>query len=150
MIKIVQGDLLKSDCDIIMHQCNCYLQMGAGITKQIKEKYPQVYTADKSFPIPIGLERLGKFSYATDKDRLIINLYGQGSYGRTKVHTEYDHFQKALEDAIKMVKEFRPNAKIGLPYGIGSGLAGGNWNIVSGIIDEVSDCENITIYLYKL
>ena len=41
MIKFFNGDLLKSGCDIICHQVNEYGVMGAGIAKQIKEKYPK-------------------------------------------------------------------------------------------------------------
>ena len=43
MIKFFNGDLLKSGCDIICHQVNEYGVMGAGIAKQIKEKYPKAF-----------------------------------------------------------------------------------------------------------
>ncbi|MGA8944018.1 MAG: hypothetical protein WB502_15090 [Thermoactinomyces sp.] len=65
MIYIQQGDLLQSDCTVIAHQCNCFATMGAGIAKQIKERYPEAYEADRNFPIPIGIrKRLGHFSKA--------------------------------------------------------------------------------------
>ena len=43
MIKFFNGDLLKSGCDIICHQVNELGVMGAGIAKQIKEKYPKAF-----------------------------------------------------------------------------------------------------------
>lgn len=36
------GDILKSKADIICQQVNCKGAMGAGLAKQIKEKYPKV------------------------------------------------------------------------------------------------------------
>lgn len=32
----VHGDLLTSDCDLVIHCCNCFHTMGAGIAKSIK------------------------------------------------------------------------------------------------------------------
>ena len=40
---------------------------------------------------------------------------------------------------------------IAIPYGIGCGLAGGDWEIVSNIIDDVTNSYNYTNYtIYKL
>jgi O-acetyl-ADP-ribose deacetylase (regulator of RNase III) len=33
----------------IAHSCNCQNVMGAGIAKQIKDRYPQAYEADTKF-----------------------------------------------------------------------------------------------------
>lgn len=43
MIKIVKGDILQASEDIIGHQVNCQGVMGAGLAKQIRNKYPHVY-----------------------------------------------------------------------------------------------------------
>lgn len=40
--------------------------------------------------------------------------------------------------------------KIGLPYGIGAGLAGGNWDEILNVIERVSNEFNREIYLYQL
>ena len=40
MIKIIDGDLLKSGADIICHQVNCSNAMNSGVAKQIREKAP--------------------------------------------------------------------------------------------------------------
>jgi hypothetical protein len=42
MVKIVKGDLLKSDCQYIAHGVNCQGVMNSGIAKQIRDKYPEV------------------------------------------------------------------------------------------------------------
>ena len=48
MIKIVNGDLLKADLSIIVHQTNCLGIMGAGIAKSIKNKWNNVFIQYKN------------------------------------------------------------------------------------------------------
>ena len=43
MITIKKGDVLRSRAMYICHQVNCMGVMGAGIAKQIKAMYPEVY-----------------------------------------------------------------------------------------------------------
>lgn len=50
--KEVNGDLIKlalsGKFTAIAHGCNCYKTMGAGIAKQIAERFPNVFEADKA------------------------------------------------------------------------------------------------------
>lgn len=50
MLKIMHGDLIKlaltGDFDVIVHGCNCFNTMGAGIAKTIKQTFPEAYQAD--------------------------------------------------------------------------------------------------------
>lgn len=154
----VVGDLLKSDCNIIAHQANCFGTMGAGIAKQIVRSFPQVLESDRNYKIPVGSrERLGHFSSCkvnnNGKALIIANLYGQYNYGRGK-QTDSLAFKQSLQRLILAAKKsskklsFLP--KIGIPYGIGCGLAGGNWNEIYSIINQLSNQYNYDIYLYKL
>mgnify|MGYP002570523564 FL=1 len=43
MIKIIDGDLFRSNARIIVHQVNCQKRMGSGVALQVKKKYPNVY-----------------------------------------------------------------------------------------------------------
>jgi hypothetical protein len=40
--------------------------------------------------------------------------------------------------------------KIAIPYHIGCGLAGGEWKIISKILEQVEKEENVIFYAYKL
>ena len=40
-MKVIKGDLLKAKEDIIIHQVNCQGAYGAGLAKQIANKYPK-------------------------------------------------------------------------------------------------------------
>jgi O-acetyl-ADP-ribose deacetylase (regulator of RNase III) len=155
-VHIVKGDLLKSDCTIIAHQCNCYSKMGAGIAKQIANLYPEAYTADRTSKLSPH-EKLGKFSVASipGKSLVIFNLYGQLNYGRGQRQTDYNSLEISLSYMFEMIRTkqdtiFKFPIKIGLPYLMGCGLAGGDWNIVSDIIQKVSDRFQLDVYVYQL
>ena len=49
MIKIIQGDILKSKENIRAHQTNSVGIMGSGLAKQIKKIYPEAYEDYKKF-----------------------------------------------------------------------------------------------------
>ena len=159
MITYRQGDLLDSHCNVICHQVNCSGVMGAGIAKQIRIRYPQVYptfmctyhsrhnvlgnidvvlSQDFDAPIEDGRHR-----------RFIINMYAQQSYNsgrRRDNQTDYAAFAKCLQALKQELSDYIERSKrdkdaihsftIGFPYGIGCGLAGGNWSKVSAIIQK--------------
>lgn len=157
MLHIVKGDLLESDCNVIAHQANCMSTMGAGIAKQISSKYPHAETMDKLFMADPKM-RLGKCSsaYYEEIPLLIFNLYGQYMYGRGR-HTDYAALQEAIGNMLNIlqnmpieIKHHMGKLKIGFPFGIGSGLAGGSWAKVKRILEYCSDEYNVDFYLYKL
>lgn len=146
-----QGDLLSSPCTIIMHQANCQKTMGAGIAKQIKQKYPEAYRADCRFSIGLPPHaKLGQFSWAQAADgRYIVNLYGQLYYGRNTQQTDYNALSSALQQAFHWAKTNFPNPVIGLPKGMGCNNAGGDWNVVYGIIETVAKMHQVPVQLYQ-
>lgn len=152
MIEIKNGDLLKSNCNIIIHQANCFATMGAGIAKQIKRIYPEAYEVDKNFGFPVGSKkRLGFYTNTNfENDVVVFNLYGQYNYGRGK-QTNYKAFEQGLRMIlINLVNDFEKNMKIGMPFGVGCGLAGGEWDIIKEIIERLSNKYEVTIFLYKI
>lgn len=55
---------------------------------------------------------------------------------------------EALTRGLKEVKELSKqlNKSVAIPYGIGCGLAGGDWNIISELIDSIFSDYKVTIY----
>ncbi len=157
MIRIVNGDLLTSDCSVIMHQANCLCAMDAGIAKNIREIYPETYEADKNDTRPPN-QKLGSFSYAIiQKTNLIIgNIYGQLKYFGPARLTNYEALENGLLSflselhAIKMEHKINCKDKVGVPYGIGCGLARGKWEIVSHILESISSQVEKDIWIYRL
>lgn len=149
-LKIVRGDLLESDCDIIVHQANCKGIMGAGIARQIKNKYPQVYKADLEYEIPVSSrDRLGKYSKARVEDKIVVNLYSQFGIGRYERQTDYKAVEEGLTLLLENIKSVE-DVKIGFPYVIGSGLAGGDAEYIKGLLDRLAKQYKREFYLYKL
>lgn len=155
MITIVQGNILNAIEDIICHQVNCRGIMGGGLAKQIKNKYPEIYKEYKELcdSKPFQEDLLSSLQVCKTKDgKYIANLFGQINYGIHERQTDYMALKLSLKSLI--VECYNPssvleNKSIALPYNIGCGLAGGDWNIVYKIIEEVFINYNVTIYKLK-
>ncbi len=144
MIKTINGDILNATEDIICHQVNCQGVMGSGLAKQIKQKYYEAYEKYKEY---CERERnlLGNVCVAACKDgKIIFHLFGQDKYGTNKRHTNYEALDKALVNALHLAKSH--GKTIALPYNLGCGLAGGDWDIVYGMIERVFEDYGVTLY----
>lgn len=161
MIEIVNGDLLQSNLPLIAHQTNCLGVMGAGIARSIKNKWSTVYTQYVNFCkcLKHSKSLLGKCQICTTGDEptnLVANLFGEYSFTESVApyenrHTDYD----ALKEALLNLKAFCKGMniiEIGIPYKLGCGLAGGDWDgVVYPMLQELFDKDStITLYIYKL
>ena len=143
MIKYVVGDLLEAPQTIIVHQCNAQDTMGSGVAKAIRNKYPQAYDDYIStFKLLNKDKRMGLIQCTKiNEDRIICNLIGQYHYlPRGIRHTSYD----ALDKGFRSLKS-TSLGDIAMPK-IGCGLGGGDWKIVSAIIESVFDDRDVYIY----
>lgn len=144
-MKIVHGNLLDlaedGVFDVIVHGCNCQHTMGAGIAKQIKERFPKAYQAD--LDTPKGGGKLGTVSAASLPDFTIVNAYTQDFYGPTGQQADYD----AIRSSMHYIKTWFYGKRIGYPR-IGAGLGGGDWSVISKIIDEELEGEDHTLVEY--
>ncbi|MGL5458130.1 MAG: macro domain-containing protein [Cetobacterium sp.] len=146
-MKIINGNILDMTDGIIVHQVNCKGVMGAGLALQIKNKWPKVFK-EYTEHIKYCSERLNKHPLGTingtsvsntSKFLMVYNFYSQDNYGRNGIQTNYEAFEKCL---IGLVKRFE-NSKVPIdsipvyfPYGIGCGLAGGDWKVISKMIEK--------------
>jgi len=126
--------------------------MGAGLAKQIKEKYPKVYTDYKWLCESASPgELLGDVQVVRYGDKkYVANIFGQLGYGRDRVHTDYQALENALQLLFKFIGEDDKlkDLGVGFPKGMGSGLAGGDWNKVMGIISKTAGDFTVYIYIY--
>lgn len=145
-VKIVHGDLLEADVDIIGHQVNCKGVMGAGIALQLRHKYSGLFDHYKlylaSTPRPLGTVSL----YHEQGKPIVANIFGQDGYGRGRRYTDYDALESALWELAYIANIH--DCIVGLPYGIGCGLAGGDWGTVYKIIEDIFT--EVGCYIYKL
>lgn len=147
----MKGNLidLAEDCqfDVIIHGCNCFCNMGAGIAKEIKARYPAAYEVDCSTKKG-DRSKLGAYTWRIVTSPggwtfTIINAYTQYAYGRGK-NTDYD----AIRSVFSLIKHNFGFDRIGYPL-IGAGLGGGDWKIISSIINEELVGVNHTLVTLK-
>ena len=135
-----KGDVIDAamsgEYDMFMHGCNCLNIMGAAVAAQVRAKIPKLYEADQEFRISSD-DRLGLFSNVTSINRtMMCNLYTQYLPATTGRQLNYGALVSALKSAVEVYCEsmvLSQPINICLPR-IGSGLAGGNWEIVEEIL----------------
>lgn len=155
-----EGNLLLSkDVVVIGHQANCQNTFGSGIARSIREMYPVAYEADCS-AARAKVNTLGRCSVGyipTDNNvssiSRIYNLYGQNLYGKGTRQTNYDALYSALEGMAHDLTENDmdlPVPCVGFPYQMGSFRGGGNWDIVSRLIEVAFDDYANDVIVYRL
>ena len=149
-MKSVKGDLLSlaagGTFDVLVHGCNCFNTMGAGIAKTIRDRFPAAYDADLK-TVSGDREKLGTITTATiqsdDHEFVIVNAYTQYDYRGSK-NADYE----AIRSAFKVIRNDFKGQRIGYPL-LGAGLAGGDWEVISKIIDEELAGEDHTVVIFQ-
>ena len=120
--------------------------MGAGIAKSIRGTFPEAYEADRQTGRG-DKRKLGTLSFANvernGNEITIVNGYTQFHWRGSGVLADYD----AIRSVMKAIKRQFSGKRIGYPK-IGAGLAGGDWLIISQIIDDELDGEDHTLVEY--
>lgn len=129
--------------------------MGAGVARQVKNKYPHVYSFYHNVcESQASRDLLGKVLLVNTLDyisngkrtRMIANFFSQDNYGNNGVFTNYNAFRQCLE----YMRDEYSNYSMAIPYLIGCRRGGGNWDVVYTMIEEIlGDCD-VTIYEYDL
>lgn len=151
MLEVVKGDLISAfkekKIDLMIHGCNCFHTMGAGIALSIKKAFPQVVEADLNTPIG-DRSKMGTCSFAEiDGGGVIVNAYTQFNFGKAKagrILFDYNAFRDCLFE-IKSLYGGR-GLKFGFPK-IGCGLAGAEYELVEEILEEEMGGEEVFIYI---
>ena len=152
-MKQVDGDLVKmalaGDFDLLVHGCNVFCTQGKGIALQVKDTWPEAYAADCA-TIKGDMSKLGHFTFAKVGQVTVINAYTQGNYWSHGQDKSCLADYRAIKSAFhRIVLQFGGQGlRFGIPR-IGAGLAGGDWDIISKIIDEVMANEDLTLVNYK-
>lgn len=159
-IKNIDGNLLDTDAELILHQVNCMGAMNSGVAKAIREKWKvvyleylalvnsSVYGSEKS----INREKLlGCIQpVEVNEKQKVVNLFAQLSYGYDgKQYTNYDAIRKCLRNVSRYCND--NNVKtIALPWHMSCDRGGGDWDVLMDIIKEELSDNDITIEIWKL
>lgn len=149
MIRIVEGDLLRSGARYICHQVNCQGVMGSGVAKQIREKWPDVYDRYKVLCDRYSGNReqlLGRAQgVRVTGYSVVVNLFGQNQYGRDgSQYTDINALRRGCET---LSAHANLGDTIAMPYRIGCGLGGGDWGKVMDMLTGVFREHYLTLYI---
>jgi O-acetyl-ADP-ribose deacetylase (regulator of RNase III) len=93
-------------------------------------------------------EKLGTCSFAKiERDGInliVVNAYIQFDYRGRGVKVDYN----AVRSCMKWIRENFEGKRIGIPK-IGAGLAGGEWEIISQIVDKELTEEDVTLVEFR-
>jgi O-acetyl-ADP-ribose deacetylase (regulator of RNase III) len=128
---------LQGKFDVLVHGCNCFGTMGAGVARHIATLWPEALEVDRRATTR-DRSMLGSYSKVLTKDEndnplIIINAYTQFGLrvGPGDDVFEYDAFAMVLD---RLAEDF-PDMVIGMPA-IGCGLAGGDKDRILSIIEN--------------
>lgn len=149
MIKYKKGNLLDVTGEVIIHGCNAQGVMGSGVALAVKEKYPEAFEEYRKYCNEDVFQtawRLGDIVeyHHDDTNTTILNAITQDFYGRSQVkYVSYDAMNSVF---IQVARDFHKDAPINFPK-IGAGLGGGEWSIISAIIEHhLKDFTNVTCW----
>jgi O-acetyl-ADP-ribose deacetylase (regulator of RNase III) len=155
--KEINGDLIslaqEGAFDVITHGCNCFNLMGSGIAPQMAKAFGCDQSRGlfkleqnefKGSILKLGTIEYHPINIGPGKTVMVVNSYTQYHYGMSQRNLDYE----ALTLCLRKINHEFDGQHIGLPQ-IGCGLAGGDWNVVKGIIqEELKDC-NVTVVIYN-
>jgi O-acetyl-ADP-ribose deacetylase (regulator of RNase III) len=152
-IEYIKGDLLASPEPLIVHGCNAKGKYASGFAGAVRAKHPWAYEEYMQTFNAVGLV-LGTINWAQTDDLTIGNAISQANYGRDgKLYVSYD----AIRTIMRAINTVGPE---GIPYGrfrhgfdriampkIGASLGGGDWNVISEIIEKEMTVVKPVVYV---
>lgn len=132
-LQYVLGDILKAGTDAVVNPVNCVGVMGAGLAKQFKDKYPNMFEDYKNWCgtiAGIGILRVyERFSF--DRPLFIINF-------PTKYHwkdpSRLEYIESGLATLVFVVKKLGIKS-VAIPK-LGCGLGGLEWKDVNSLFKK--------------
>lgn len=122
---------------VFPHVCNNQGFMGAGIALQIKQRWPLIYKIYKQ-----DFTELGTVSFLDVETNLfIVNMVAQTLESKFR-NLNYCALVECMQ---KISKKFNNNYEIHTVK-FGAGLAGGNWNFIENLIEDIWTDRKVYIY----
>jgi O-acetyl-ADP-ribose deacetylase (regulator of RNase III) len=169
IMKYIKGDLLKSNENVIVHQINCLCIRPHGLSADMFKKFPyaDVYSTrqqleNRNLAVPKDRGTPGEIVVTTQPNSpTIIGLYGQYDYGRPNKSCynstiEQDNLElreKWFQTCLDKLKKYlvdNKHKRVAFPYKIGCGLAGGDWDNYSKMLDAFENGSPFEVVIYML
>lgn len=156
IIETKQGDLIaflkshKGEMIFTAHGCNCFAAMGAGYAPLIAKAFKGLIEADAVYQSSFTQNHnmLGTFSKLETDHVTIYNAYTQYHGGPDLRLPALGKAFKAMNDDIKAKSDELSVRPLLLIPRIGAGIAGGDWDEISRIINENTQDIDVIVYVY--
>lgn len=150
-IEYVKGDATNPIGDgkkIILHCCNDIGAWGSGFVLALSKKWPTPERAFRSLKKP----ELGHLQLVKVSDKTMVgNIIGQS--GIASVNNprpvRYDALKEGFIKTLSFIDSSsdKDSFSIHMPM-LGAGLAGGDWSIIEGVINEVFENTPYRVVVY--
>jgi O-acetyl-ADP-ribose deacetylase (regulator of RNase III) len=151
-MKTINGNIidlmLGGNFDVMVHGCNCFCTMNSGVARAVRHNFEKAYEVDFRTTIKGDRSKLGDISFVNIRKGeisfFVVNAYTQYDYGYDgKCRLNYD----AVSSCFNKIYSKFYDKRICYPK-LGAGLAGGDWKIISKIIDEsLKDADHTLVEL---
>lgn len=133
-VKVIDGNFFDTTASYICHQVNCQGRMKCGVAKTVRKKYPEAF--QKYLELVRNGNPLGNAQFVQSNGKIIVNMFSQDRYG----YTDYNAFLRCLIEIHRVVPV---GTAIAMPYKIGCGLGGGDWETVYHMIEHELGAEHM-------
>jgi O-acetyl-ADP-ribose deacetylase (regulator of RNase III) len=146
MLREIQGDVFESGAPIIAHGCNTVGVMGAGIAKEMRNRYPLMHMryqqmCDEQTFIPGHVF----LYYVGGEDLHIANLATQKYPGR---NAKLEYIEESMSKLIEFCETYNIST-IAMPR-IGAGIGGLDWKDVVVMLGKKFGDSKVDIHCYYL
>lgn len=148
----IDGNLLDTKAELILHQVNCTGAMNSGVAKAIRDKWPVVYFKYKKC---IDNNTIGQnlglvLPVMVTETQRVMNLFAQENYGYDgRRYTSYDALDTCLHKVAQYCEKHGIKS-IALPWHMSCDRGGANWNIVMEMIKEHFEKLDVNIEIWRL
>lgn len=143
MVHYKKGDLFQAPEDLLAHGVNCIGAFGSGVAagmahnhRKARDYYFEKHSNDSW--------KLGEVQFLVSGNKWIANCATQFQcYPRNVCNADYPAIRTCME-GVKLFAQ-KNNLSIAIPK-IGCGLAGGDWDTVKEILEDVFQDYDVTVY----
>jgi O-acetyl-ADP-ribose deacetylase (regulator of RNase III) len=143
VLKIQKGDFLQAPEDLLVHQCNCVSKTAEGLAADVFRTFPEsnVYATRTEPSVPGTIVKCGH----------IVNLFGQYKPGPpSEKELGIQRLQWFHQGLLKLQDLSKEYHTVAFPFGIGCGLAGGQWKAYCKLLREFARTSGFTrVVLYQ-
>lgn len=146
-VEIVHGDILRSKDDVVVNTVNCVGVMGAGLAKQFKEYYPDMYDVYREYCREGSLKAGDIYPWWCEYNPPIFIINAATKY-HWKSNSSYEIVEMCLDNIMKFI-EHKPNIKtISIPP-LGASLGGLSKDRVYDMVKEKFEDLRFTVHFYR-